>query len=222
MIDGHEELRGPLLELVIDMAGYAPFPILEKMFTEIKRVPLQGVNEGFLNFLHLYTLAVLKNIQRQREEGRDVLRQLKKGASPNKEQGDDKFALYDTDLIWSLATHSATEPRVELKIKDQAMACLIKISEENDEIGKTYVEKALSGVKEDSAGSIRCMRFIVHGHKTLCARREILRGMRAALGKDSGMLELVIKDLVKYKQKVNAAVGPASRNIMTTVLYLKL
>ena len=204
-----------MLELVIEMAGYAPYPILETAFAVFKRTPPQNISEGFLNFLCLYTLNVMKNVQR-RKAALKLLKKPPQGQS-SKEWFDDKYALHDIGIFWNLMAHSTNEPKIDCRIKDQALNCLIQIADEDEDIGKPYFTKAVTAIKENSPESIRCMRLIVTGYKKLQGKREIARIIKAAVGKDSGMLELVVKGVIKYKQKVNAAVGPSSKNIMSSV-----
>ncbi len=206
------------------MAGYAPYPILETVFMELKQTPLHQITETFLSFLCLYTLSVLKNIQRRRAEARVILQQLEKRSDvqasikgPSNELFDDKYKLYDVDIIWGLMTYSAAEPKVEAKLKDQAMSYLIKIMEANDGIGKIYIAKAVKGIRENLPGCARCMRFLLNSYRLMPGKRELCQTMRTAVGKESGILGFVVADLAKYMQKVGAAVNASTKSVMTTV-----
>ena len=215
----------PILELVIEMAEYAPYPILETAFTELRRTPLPEITETFLNFLCLYTLNVLKNIQRRRGEAKTIIKQLdklnegKEGkvSVPSNELFDDKYRLHDVDMIWKLMTYADAIPKVEGKVKEQAIICLVKIVENSDHFGRAYVAKAVKAVKENLPGAVRCIRFLTTVYRVLSSKRELCLTIRTAISKESGLLEAVIKGLAIYKQKVNVAVGSGSKNIMTTV-----
>ncbi len=204
----HEEVKGPILNLVIEIAEYAPYPVLELIFRELSRIPLNLITETSISFICLYTINVLKNTQRKREEAKKLLKQLER-SNPGKkvelpkELSEANFKLYDLDILWDVMTWSRNDMKIDPKLKDYAVNCVIKLAETGEDLAKSFLTKALDAIKENAGSAVRCMKFFMNCYKYLKKKWDLKRFVQKAVSKESGIIEIVMRNFVKYKDSVN-------------------
>lgn len=224
----HEEVKIPILNLIVDMAEYSSYPILQILFNEIHNsISLINYSEGYMSFLTLYTLNILKNIQRRKEEAKKIIKNLEKSVkppqkvNPPKELFDENYKLYDIDALWNIAVYSNSENKIDIKLKDFAIGCLAKILNDQEELTKNYLIKALDAIKSNSEISIRCMKFITTFYRLFKEnKRNLKQFIKKAFNLETHFLDVVFQNFVKYKENSNKSNSliPA-KNPMTHVFF---
>ena len=199
-VEKHEEVKVPMLTLFINIAEYAPYDILEQIFGIFKNCPLNAYTEILLKALCYYTVAALKNVQKRNKE-------LEKQKNSNKgleSSLDINFSFCDLDTIWNIMTYSKSD--INIKIKDLAISCLIKISEQSESITKDLVTKAFKSIFSNEGYAIRSMKFLIICYRHLKKKWALKKWYKV----NNDILNTLINNLNTYKEKV---IGEAKKGM---------
>jgi len=177
--------------LIVNMAGYSSYPILERIFTELKSVPSEFINENYLTMLTKYTKNVLENIKKNSKTTED-----KKALG--KELTDSK--LYDINIFWNIVVLPSTEVKLDFKVKDYAVKCLVNILESSMSISEQLIVKAFDSIKTNALSIIGCIKFIMNCYKDLKKNKNIKSSIKKYTSKESGLLDKIITSLLNYKE----------------------
>jgi len=224
-IEKPEEVKLSMLNLFLSMAEYAPYSILEKIFALFKSTSLPSYTELFLKALYFYTIGVLKNVQRRTEKANKIIKEFER---QNKEKKDYKkelskdlfhteFSLYDLDMIWDIMTYSKTEERISQKVKDLAVNGLVKILEHSESIAKEYIARAFESIDSNKGYAIRSMKLLIQSYKPLKKKWGIKKVYKAKANNPE-MLNILIKNLKEYKEKVKEQNNEELKNHMGYVI----
>jgi tRNA nucleotidyltransferase/poly(A) polymerase len=225
-IEKQEEVKVAILNLFLSMAEYAPYAILEQVFTLFKSTSLFLYTEIFLKALSFYTIAVLKNIQRRTEKTNRMIKELEKQNKGKKDYKkelgkdlfDTEFSLYDLNMIWNIMTYSKTEERIHPKVKDLAVNCLVKISEHSENIAKEYINNAFESIDSNKGYAIRSMKFLILGYKSLKKKWGIKKLFKAK-ATNPETLNTLINNLKDYREKVKVQDNKQLKNHMLYVTF---
>ena len=221
-------MKIPMMNLIIEMGEYAPYSILEKIFAVISKVQMQGYTEQYLSFMCFYTNNVLKAIKRRKPEEKKAIEMHNKlnakkevKEEPSKELFPEKFLLYDIGIFWNVMTYSKTEIKIEKKLRDQSITCLLSISEFNEGLANEHLLRSLISIKENNEGSLLCMKFFIQAYEIAVEKTKITANIVSIL-KGNELFNLLLEQLIKYKQVVNESVSKnkETKNIMNSVSNL--
>lgn len=195
-----------MLELVVDIGKYAPYSFLESVASELARTPIVAVTEEFLLSLAYYTVSVLQNIERKQET---VLAQQKEaerlvaGHEADKELVAASYRTYDLTIFWNLATCARKEVKVDTKLKDYSIKCLLIVCEKSAAISKWVANLIFANLSKEGPETLRVIKFFVYFHKFMKNKWEIKEFIKTNTNAESGVLIKLFKGFIKYKRKVN-------------------
>lgn len=194
---------------MVTMAEYSPYPILEKVFAEFKSVPSEAITENYLSTVCSYTKNVLRNIKRRNDQMRAV--EGRKAAG--------NFSLYDINLFWNAMVLPASEMQIGQKAKDYAVKCLVDILGMSTSTAENLLVKAFKAIEKNDISSFGCMKFIVHCYQHLKKDKGIKTLIKKSTNKDSGLLDKVVANLLKYKEEIKATLSEDKdlKNLMSHV-----
>ena len=224
-IGSHDEMKIPMMNLIIDMGEYSPYSLLEKIFSIVSKVEMQAYTEQFFNFICFYTINVLKAIKKRKPEEKIAIEKHTKlnakkevKEEPSKELFPEKFVLYDIGIFWNIMTYSKTDLKIEKKLRDKSIKCLLNISEFNEDFANEHLLKSLNSIKENKEGSLLCMQYFIEAYAALTEKNKLNANIITLL-KGNELFNLILEQLIQYKLKVNEIVNAKKdlKNVMNTV-----
>eukprot|EP00831_Metopus_contortus_P015414 TRINITY_DN16403_c0_g1_i1.p1 TRINITY_DN16403_c0_g1~~TRINITY_DN16403_c0_g1_i1.p1 ORF type:complete len:352 (-),score=77.50 TRINITY_DN16403_c0_g1_i1:49-1104(-) len=192
----HEENKIPILNIIIELAEFAPYDILEKIVMDLLKIKPEDITEIFLKFLCIYTIKLNKNIAKRNE--------IAAKTSPSEAASTTIFTskVCDIDLFWRIMMHTDPSVKVEMKIKEKALSFLIELCEDSESIAAHFIAKSFDEIKSKSSGAIRAMKFLKQSYGTLKKFSKVYTLFEGNLNRKSNLFEEVVKSLVLYKKKV--------------------
>eukprot|EP00826_Nyctotherus_ovalis_P063819 TRINITY_DN9359_c0_g2_i1.p1 TRINITY_DN9359_c0_g2~~TRINITY_DN9359_c0_g2_i1.p1 ORF type:complete len:147 (-),score=39.26 TRINITY_DN9359_c0_g2_i1:107-547(-) len=123
-------------------------------------------------------------------------------AVESKDLAESNFDLYDISIFWNAMVLPASEMKIEQKVKDYAVKCLVDILGVSISTAENLLAKAFKEIEKNDISSFGCMKFITHCYQHLKKNEGIKAFIKKNTSKASGLLDKIVVNLLKYKEEV--------------------
>ena len=188
------------------MANYSPFPILEFIFKELEKTPMNVITERYLSAIGDYTIYLFKNIE------------IRQSQKMNNDDIASNFKLFDWMILWNINTFTEEFENITYSLRNLAVNQLIKIAKISEFESIKMIDKAFSEINENS-NSIRSMKFILCCYQELKKKWNTKTKIKKNCNISSDLFEKIITNLIKYKEEVRK-IYKEKKNIPNTMSYV--